>query len=228
MQRRERRRSDRKDAMLDAALALVLEDGLDALTIAKLAGRMEMAVGAMYRYFPGKSALVAALQAREVLSLAADLRLASETAVSAAPELSPGDRAIVRAFAATRGYLRQSVEAPHRHRLIDASLSATEQLLDPDAARSVADVLGRLLEVVSTPLIEAARLGALTEGDALARTHILWAAVHGFDHLRKQDRNQPRRLRAAALVEIATIDLMRGWGATPTTIENVVGALRRT
>ncbi len=224
--RRTRRRAARRDAMLDAAMAIVLEDGVEGLTIGRLAERMGMAVGAMYRYFSGKSGLVAALQERAVASLAVDLARAADAAVTRAEgaELSPGRAALVRACAAALSYLSHAVHTPERHRLIDASLSSPKPLLDDEGARAVAVVLEGLLGQVAGHLAVAAAQGALAPGDALARTHVLWATVHGLDHLRKRDRHQPAALRSGALAGAALADLLRGWGCAPALAPDIVRA----
>ncbi len=224
--RRELRRADRRDAMLDAAMTIVLDGGLDGLTIAKLAAAMGMAVGAMYRYFPSKSSLIFALQDREALALGAHLKAAGDAAVALGPKLPPGETALVRVFGIARHYLRHAASHPRRHHLVDATLSAPKQLLDEDDGKQGAGVMDTVLEQVSVPLATAAHYGAIRDGDALARTYILWAAVHGFDHVRKRDRTQPRHLRAPALIELAMVDLLRGWGAAEAVITAVLATLR--
>ncbi|MFT7579966.1 MAG: AcrR family transcriptional regulator, partial [Myxococcota bacterium] len=61
MDRRAQRRETRKQEMLDAAMGIVLDEGIEALTIARIAARLDAAVGALYRYFPGKEALIVGL-----------------------------------------------------------------------------------------------------------------------------------------------------------------------
>ncbi|MFW5877349.1 MAG: TetR/AcrR family transcriptional regulator [Myxococcota bacterium] len=51
---------------VEAALGLVAVHGVDGLTIQRLAKEMGHAVGALYRHFPGKGALIAAMQAEVV------------------------------------------------------------------------------------------------------------------------------------------------------------------
>lgn len=223
--RRQRRRADRRDAMLDAALAIVMEHGLESLTIARLATQLDMATGAMYRYFSSKTGLVAALQQREVLALSADLAKEGDAAVSLSQIDEPGERALIRVFAIARGYLRLATQQPQRHRLVDAIMSTRNNLLDRTGTQQMADVVEALLEQVSVPLADAAAAGVIRPGNAQSRTYILWAAVHGFDHLRKRDRSQPAHLRAAVLIQTASVDLLRGWGATELVIERVIQAL---
>jgi AcrR family transcriptional regulator len=51
----------RRDAIVQAAQALAAESGMEAIQIAHVAARAGIAAGTVYRYFPSKSDLVAAL-----------------------------------------------------------------------------------------------------------------------------------------------------------------------
>ncbi|MBL1101066.1 TetR/AcrR family transcriptional regulator [Streptomyces coffeae] len=53
----------RRRQILDAVAALLLEDGYEALTVAKVAARAGVAKGTVYLYFASKQELLAALQA---------------------------------------------------------------------------------------------------------------------------------------------------------------------
>jgi len=50
-----------KDAILEAALAIVHEDGLDALGVAQVLARTQLSTRAFYRYFESKEKLVTAM-----------------------------------------------------------------------------------------------------------------------------------------------------------------------
>lgn len=71
----------RREALLDAAAALIVEGGLDGLTVDDVVGRAGVAKGTFYIYFPAKGALLAALQAR----YAAEMRDRQQAAVDALP-----------------------------------------------------------------------------------------------------------------------------------------------
>src|ERR1041384_1159802 len=58
-----RRLAARHDAILAAAAALAAEAGINAVQIAPVAERAGIAAGTVYRYFPSKTDLVAALVA---------------------------------------------------------------------------------------------------------------------------------------------------------------------
>jgi TetR/AcrR family tetracycline transcriptional repressor len=56
----------RRDEVLDAALELLDEVGLDALTVRRLAERLAVQPGALYRHYPSKAALLDAMVERLV------------------------------------------------------------------------------------------------------------------------------------------------------------------
>src|SRR6478672_12034218 len=56
-----RRRVRNRQAILDAALALIEVSGVDGWSMRQLADRVEYTPGALYRYFDSKAALLAAL-----------------------------------------------------------------------------------------------------------------------------------------------------------------------
>jgi AcrR family transcriptional regulator len=55
-----RRLAARKDAIVSAALSIANENGMAAVQIAPIARRADVAAGTVYRYFPGKTELLAA------------------------------------------------------------------------------------------------------------------------------------------------------------------------
>src|SRR5690606_35234074 len=65
----ERRKKAQEARILDAALAIVAEGGLDALSIKAIAERADYSPAALYRYFASKDELVAALAIRAVRTL---------------------------------------------------------------------------------------------------------------------------------------------------------------
>lgn len=58
--------------VLDAASAIIAEQGFEALTTNRTADRARVSVGSIYQYFPNKSAIVAALVEDLVESIQAD------------------------------------------------------------------------------------------------------------------------------------------------------------
>ncbi|MEZ6185906.1 MAG: helix-turn-helix domain-containing protein, partial [Planctomycetota bacterium] len=73
---RQERREARTRELLDAAMELLVAEGLKGLTIGALAQQVDAAVGAIYRYFPSKTALLVALQLRAIEELRREVEAA--------------------------------------------------------------------------------------------------------------------------------------------------------
>jgi len=91
-----RRLTARKDAIVAAARAAAVEGGMAAVQIAPIAARADIAAGTFYRYFPGKTELLAAL----IKSVSAGEVAAVRRAADAAPGPLSALAAAVTTFAA--------------------------------------------------------------------------------------------------------------------------------
>jgi len=76
---------DRANTILRHARELILQKGYDNATMAEIARRAGVAKGAVYLEFPSKEALLDALLARSVRSLAASVRARVEAAAAPVP-----------------------------------------------------------------------------------------------------------------------------------------------
>ena len=159
-----RRLAAREQAILDAAAALAGAGGMHAVQIAEVAARADIAAGTVYRYFPSKADLVAALIAQ-----LADRELA---AMRAAADAAPGPLSALAASAATF-----AARALHARRLmwaltgepvepdIDALRRAFRQSLAGELAARVAAAAGAgLLPELDAEIAAPAVIGALMEG----------------------------------------------------------------
>jgi AcrR family transcriptional regulator len=214
MDRRARKRQARHDQILDAAMAIVLRDGVDGLTLKGLAEDLDAAVGSLYRYFDGKAALLAGLQVRAVEALDASLRDLDEAMAARLTRITPRRAALVRVLVFPLGYLRHARQEAARHRLIDTVLSSPEPMFDKAQALAVEAVLSPVLARCGDSLHAAADVGALSAGPCLPRAHALWAVVHGLEHFPKRDRLVSEPLGSANLTRVALAGLLQGWGAS--------------
>lgn len=218
-------RHDRKrQRLLDEAMALVVEDGLEGLTIARLANRVGSSVGALYRYFEGKEEMIVGLQELAIADFRAfmDARL-TELEAKLPPSASPSVVALVNLAAAIGSYVQHRDGSPNAHRLVDLFLSAPEAVLSDDEARAIAvRVVEPILGRVGALLHEAVKAGALADGDPAQRTHLAWAFVHGLDHFRKRDRINGANLQVRVLQPIALRTLLMAWGAKPAELDQAL------
>ena len=182
-----RRLAARHDAILTAACEIAAADGMAAVQIAPVAARAGIATGTVYRYFPSKTDLVAAL-----VTAVTDREIAVlEAAASAAPGPLSALAAAVATFAARtlgrrrlavalvvepvepevdrgRAFYRQALVGEFE-KLIRGALEAG-RLPDQDAALAAAALLGALIEGLIGPRAPAAPADS---GQARARVQTL-------------------------------------------------------
>lgn len=213
MNRRSTKHETRRRQLLDAAMAIVVEEGLDGLTVAGIAKRLDAAVGSLYRYFPGKDALIVGLQERAIRDFHGHLvaRLAAARDVLGEhTETAPGRLALI--MVPLHVYLADGRAETSRHRLLDTFLSFPTPVLGDEQAREVDEALEPLMQVITDLITAAVETGALAPGDCRVRTQLVVAAVHGLDHMRKRDRVIPERLRVARILPELLASFLRGWG----------------
>jgi len=202
MGRRGPKRKLEEAHVLDAALALVASEGLEALTIGALARHLAVSPSGLYRYFESKGDLVVALQLKAIDVYEARVRDALERQ----------EPAVHRLRRAWRTWVDAAVDIPAEHRLIDAFLSAPNPVLTEIQAIAVNERLESVLTMLDHAHDDAVAAGDLQPGPARERTYLIWAALHGLGHFRKRDRIQPEALRTNRLFEQMLLGLLRGFG----------------
>lgn len=177
----------RQDAILLATRAIAAESGMAAVQIAPVAARAGIAAGTVYRYFPAKTDLVAALVAavseREIAALqrAADAAPGPLSALAAAI-LTFGIRAVRHrrlAWSVIAEPVDDAVDAvrlAYRRRLVDeldrriAAAVAAGHLPEQDTGLAAAAIVGALIEGLIGPMAAEpdGRAGARTAVQSLA------------------------------------------------------------
>ena len=164
-----RRLAARHDAIVAAACEIAAQGGMAALQIAPVAERAGIATGTVYRYFPSKTELVAAL----VAALTQREMAALEGAASAAPGPLSALAAAIATFAGralARRRLAFALLAEAVEPEVDRARGAYSQALAAQFERLVRRALdaARLPEQ-DAALAASALLGALIEGTIGAR-----------------------------------------------------------
>jgi AcrR family transcriptional regulator len=223
--RRADKRRHMEQAVLDCATELLRAGGPEALTIVSLAKELGVSVGGLYRYYPSKGSILVGLEKRAIASYAA---VQEQLLAELEPRLkrAPMPRAALsRVLLAASAYGEHARRDPVQHDLLTQLLAVPVPLLDE---REVAEVEAHVQPILarSTELLVAAmEAGALSAGNALLRTYVLWAAVHGADQFRKRDRLLPSSLHASVVSDAAVEGLLLGWGADPDVLEAAGRAL---
>lgn len=183
-ERVQQRLQARHDALIAAARALAAERGMDAVQIAPVADRAGIAAGTVYRYFPAKTALVAALVANVADAELAVLRAAAAaapgplSALAAAVVTFAGRAARERRliWAVTVEPVDPEIDAPRLafRRALTAEFAecltaarAAGHLADTDPALAAPALVGALLESLVGPLAPDANPAAAGGRDAV-------------------------------------------------------------
>lgn len=187
---REARRDRTRHGLLEAAMAIVEQEGADALTMRKLAARLEYTAPVVYQHFSDRQAVLDAVVDKGFDEFTASLDAALD---GAAPSAGP--------LAMVRTYIAESARRPYLMRLMHSSS------MEADARRSAA---AGARDVTRHALVRWAhdRQGSL--GDAEVESEILWSLALGLS-----ETSLLRDIEVAQvdlLAEEGTRALLAGWG----------------
>lgn len=215
MDRRARQRERTAAEIVEVAEEIVLDADIEALTVARIAAGVGVTAGALYRYFPSRDAIVAAVQARVIRALAA--RLAAARAEAPSEPIAQ----LVAAAGAVLGFARAE---PRRYGLLSRMLAVPRPLVGDAEAAEVLPIALAAAASVRASLADARAAGSLAPGDDGIRLAAWWAAVHGAIQLDKLTRFTPDA-RAEVVAACALAGLLRGWGADPDLVHRAIRAL---
>jgi AcrR family transcriptional regulator len=229
--RRTRKRAARRDQLLDLAADLVEAVGVDGVTMAALAEAADYAPASLYTYFASRSALMAALQQRALLTLgrvAEDHLAAIDAALAGSPTPVPGPvAALARLWAFSDLFLAAPEHHPREFRLQQQLLVTPGIEVAADAAEVVPTALG-VLDVprrLLTAAVDVAALDAPLAGvdpidepvdGAFLRTLAWLVALNGA--LLADGLTTGLPTTGAGLGRELTATLLRGWGAEAATL----------
>ncbi len=216
-----KKREIRSEAILDEAMALLAREGIDRLTLGRLAESLGYVPAALYRYFPSKDALLAALQRRAVVTIGGAVQAALgevDARVAKSRSADPHVAALAPLLAAADVYAHLPETHPEAWFLVAILLGDPRLLLSTEESLRTAPLLGALLGAVRERFVTAESSGALVAGDATTattRTLAFWATLQGALTLAKARRISPELPTAPAVAEVALHAMLVGWGATP-------------
>lgn len=220
----QRKRQARREAILRTAVGVVAEHGIEALTLQEIAETLDYTVGALYRYFPSKDALVAELQRSLVRGLEAATAELWQRCDAVARRAQARERVgSLLPLVATAGlYERVARVAPEQFGLLSRSLGDPGATIEDREARRVLATARPIFDRLAEAFAHAAEVGALAPGDPQQRAFGYWACLHGVVQLRKLARLEPDVLQTAALLRSILETLFRGWGAGRRAVETAL------
>jgi AcrR family transcriptional regulator len=179
--------------IVDVSRAIVEDEGVEHLTIRRIAETIERTQPAVYQHFASKDALVAAVVVEGFVALAEQLQRAGKARKSA---LS----------AVAAAYVRFGLERPRLYHVM---------FVDPPA---IAFAAGSATPAAAHDAFDALATAVGGAGGADDRnetvTEVFWAALHGLVTLSITNRLRPGRVLQRVRLEqlIAAIVAMRGSG----------------
>ncbi len=208
---RARRRAANLERIVEAAVQVAVEDGVDELSIKKVAELADYTPGALYRYFDSKDALLAAVAERVIGELRE--RIAEADDAGASP--------LARIGAQVRAYHAFATGDDHGFQIIAVMIGDPRVLLPDNAeAAKVMHAMIGALSPLAVALEAAGREGALrpaepaTPDTAAERAMLLFSAFHGALQLRKQARMAPDLIHTDRIAFETARLILRGWGAS--------------
>lgn len=189
-------RGNRRERILDAAVALAEEGGYDAVQMREVAERADVALGTLYRYFPSKTHLLVSALGRTFAELQSTVRLG--------PSGTPEER-VYRVVATVTRYLA-------RHRRLSGALIRALMSADTAAGAEV-DAVGALL----VGFIASANRRPGGDSTPAGGDHELMAHVIGKVWLVDVVTLLSGRMTVSAVLEDlrSTIALVMGRGVSP-------------
>jgi AcrR family transcriptional regulator len=199
-ERREREKEKVRTKILDAARELFAEHGYEAVTMRKIANRIEYSPTALYFHFKDKSELVRALCEHDFHAFAQRfLRVASVA--------DPIERLVKSAEA----YVDFALEYPNHYRLMFMTPGLYD-VADPDLrVGDPSEDAYAFLKINVAAAIEAERVRPEL-GDVELVSQILWSGIHGVVslYLAKKDATWVQLKKPRALAKHMTAVMMHG------------------
>jgi AcrR family transcriptional regulator len=158
--RRRQYHADTRRGILDAAEALLVEEGLESFSMRRLAGRCGCTAPTLYHYFRDKPTLVAVLLEERLERLVKELR-----------RVARSDDAVEDVLTLTAAFARWGLRHPSHYRLL--VMPRGSELPDPPAGEEARRLLGEPLEAL-------VRRGDLPEASLETLRQGLWLLLHGF------------------------------------------------
>jgi AcrR family transcriptional regulator len=211
----ERKRDARTSAILDEAMQILTAEGLDALTLGRLARSLDVVPAALYRYFDSKDAILSALQRRSIALIHERMRELHRSLDERAKRSAPDLLILTKLRGTADFYLALPKTEPETFFLVALLVGDPRPLLSMVEGARTAPLLLALLGDVDALFRAATGERALAKGDSFERTLAFWAVLQGTLALEKARRIAPALPSARTVAMAAIAAMFEGWGADP-------------
>jgi len=223
--RREQNRISQTQRFLDAALSIVNAEGLHGLTMGRLATDVGAAIGAVYRYFPSKGALVAEMQRSAIDRIAASYRDCSTRYEEFLDRQALDERTlgIARLVLVGEFYCDAAVNFTEELRLLQLLMAEWSTVVPVEEGFRVLPNAMALLGAIGEPIEAATQDSALLPGSTLDRVIVLTASVGAVLQVSRLDVYDQELFDGQRLARRLCADLFAGWGASAERLEVAAG-----
>jgi AcrR family transcriptional regulator len=187
-----------REALLNAAVDLLRQGGVEALSIRAVARAAGVSQTAPYRHFKDRRALVAGVAQEGFGRLGSAIRRAIESG-------EPGLPALQRGMAA---YVRFAHKHPAEYRVMFGP-----ELTRRDDLRDLNDTALSVFGLLRDGIARLQERGAIGDGDPGLRSMTVWATLHGLVMLSLDGQTAVTKRSIDSLREAATKLLLAGMGA---------------
>ena len=198
-ERRDREKSELRGKILDAARELFVEQGYDAVTMRKVAERIEYSPTAIYLHFADKEALLREIVGADFAALAAQFQ-----------KLARVEDPMERLVRVGRAYVEFGLAHPNHYRLMFGARSGPPIEVKASLDDPQQDAYAFLRMVVIDVIEKKCLRPELRDPDLVAQ--VLWSGVHGIVSLQIDHAKDAHfSMRKAKDITALTLDvLMRG------------------
>lgn len=158
----------RRDEILEAAMQLFEDDGLEAVSFRKIAAVLKCSYSTPYRYFPSKNAMLTSMRAQA-------FRWMEQAMLEA---VDGGKSPLQRLNQLAEAFIRSGIQRPRRYALMFFRLP------EPDTGPHLQELIAAkhaALDVCTRTVKAAHDNGTLQlASDPLTASHVLWAGAHGL------------------------------------------------
>ena len=222
---RERNRLARHSDYLRTALRIATEDGIQALTMQRLAAEVDAAIGTVYTYFPSKGALLAEVQREALDRLVGSYLLLRADVEARVADLDPVVATATHLVAFGRFWIASLETFPQEQALLQQLMSDSRRAVPDDELGRVMPAILRLFDLARERFDAAQAAGAVGAGDAMDRTITYAGALAGVLGVGNLDRWDVDLLDGRRLGRGLVDSLLVGWGADPEVVAAANGVL---
>lgn len=169
-ERKERKRAELREQILEAARRIVNDEGFDSLTMRKIGDAIEYSPATIYLYFDNREAIGRQLCAESFERLVAYM----------GPAVAGIADPVERLKAIGRSYARFGFENPKEYKLLFMTDAAFMDALYPDQSDDPEDPGERAFAFVVDTVKACRDSGAFPADDPNLVAEMLWTGVHGI------------------------------------------------